>query len=1596
VGAISAYHKSFSRALFNAVSQDVLVSLSIDVWLDACPPFLTPQTPVGEAAQVLMGQASRCALVSTLEGGIAIYSDQDVTAAVGDGVDLRTTPIGTAPLTPALTLPRSASLATALTLLARTSAPGLLVLDDQGQPCGFLSRARLAQAQVSLAAAVSGTMSPAPRQAGGASPSADEGLTMITHIHYQLLSLRHQNQLRVYQRCLKLMGLTSRASRAALFTLHHHEGSDTWASLRTAWEQPGLPALLGESRLQNIPPDTLQRWHGLLAKGSVIHGMWADFPPSEQAFLATLEAESALILPLRYRSRYFGFLCFTRCPQLGPWPTKTIKLLRTAAISMSLSFEQGYTRQRLKETETTFASLFHHIPDPIAITTFPEGRYLLVNRGYTQCLGWDEANLVGQSPRALGVIHNRRQFVQLRRQLLQTGWVSNAEIDTRTADGQIKTLLVSSELTEFQGQTCLLSIGKDITERQQNQAAINAAEARFRAIFEQVSVGICQADSDGLLVDVNPGMCKMLGYSRAELMQKTFQQITYPADLDLDLTQYQQLMAGQIPAMAIEKRYLHREGYPIWVTLTVCLVRDEQGVPLFSLGVSQNIEDRKAAELALRRSEERFALAIENSKVGVWDWHPETNELYVSPNLQSLLGCPAGNLTMDHWLSQVHLEDVAGLKDTLMQHQTQPHPFEQTYRMVNHGGGVRWILSRGQRIGEADHGPLRLAGTHTDITDLKQAEVDIQASHQHITDILESITDAFFALDRHCQFTYLNQRAEQLLQRPAADLLGQNAWYEFSELLGTEFSKQFLQAMAHRQSVAFEEYSVITQSWYDVHVYPTQEDGLAVYFQDITERRLAYQKIEHQIRREQALNRVIQAIRRSLDLETIFATAAREVARLLQVDYVNIQRYQDSSLVWQVVAEYRTQPNQVSLLNQVGTAGETPMTQRLRRAAVVTLSAAEPSPPLLQALPGAWLLVPLAVSEAQPWGCLGIHRPTQASATVWQTSEIELVSTVADQLAIAIQQAQTLEQARHDLEERQRAEARLKEAQRIAHTGNWELRLPSRTLLWSEEMFRIYGLAPHPHPLSLEDQLDALDEGDRYQWQYHLAMACLDGQTLNLEGTIRRPDGGRRVVQLLGRPQRNEAGDIVGLVGTLTDITERKQIEERLAYEALHDPLTGIPNRACFMEQLNAAVQQAKTGSDQAFAVLFIDLDRFKVINDSLGHLVGDQLLIECAHRLGTVVRGQDLVARLGGDEFAILINDITTLDEAVQVAERIHDVLRIPVLLEDREIFISASVGVSSNLTGSVEAVDFLRDADTAMYRAKHNGRGRSALFDPQMYEQVNTQLTLENDLQRALERGELRLAYQPIVNLQTSQVVGFEALLRWYHPQWGVISPSTFIPLAEETGLILSLGEWIQTTACQQLQQWRQHLPQATELMISVNLSVKQFANPNLIASIDAALTTAHLDPHYLRLEITESALIENPETAESLLSALRERGIQTCIDDFGTGYSSLSMVHRFPVQILKIDRSFTTRLEGDPRGVAMVQSILALAQSLGMNAIAEGVETVAQWQQLQQLGCPYAQGYYIAKPLLADEVESFLQRWPLALPAAPRPSIGVAPGE
>ncbi|MCC5635087.1 EAL domain-containing protein [Nostoc sp. CHAB 5844] len=470
--------------------------------------------------------------------------------------------------------------------------------------------------------------------------------------------------------------------------------------------------------------------------------------------------------------------------------------------------------------------------------------------------------------------------------------------------------------------------------------------------------------------------------------------------------------------------------------------------------------------------------------------------------------------------------------------------------------------------------------------------------------------------------------------------------------------------------------------------------------------------------------------------------------------------------------------------------------------------------------------------------------------------------------------------------------------------------------------------------------------------------------------------GGPFTVIVTYVPQLNENGEIYQILGHTYDITERKRVEEQLLHNAFHDALTGLPNRALFIERLKYALQQAKRQKNYLFAVLFIDLDRFKVINDSLGHVIGDQFLLTIASRLGVCIRSSDTSARFGGDEFTILLEPIQNVSDVIKIAERIQQELVLPIELDGHEVFTTASIGIALSSTVDYDQPeDLLRDADTAMYRAKALGRARYELFNWDMYASALARLQLETDLRHAIERQEFRVYYQPIVSLTSGSILGFEALLRWQHPERGLLNPTDFIPLAEETGLIVEIGYWVLHEACRQMQTWRlsvdaerlvaRHRTNSLE-KISVNLSVKQFSHPDLTERIGQILHTTGLDPSRLILEITESAIIENSDEATLTLSQLRNLGIELAIDDFGTGYSSLGRLYSLPISVLKIDQSFVRPMNTDNKNLEIIEIIVTLADKLGMAVNAEGVETQEQLELLKRLNCEYAQGYFFSKPL------------------------------
>jgi diguanylate cyclase (GGDEF)-like protein/PAS domain S-box-containing protein len=461
-------------------------------------------------------------------------------------------------------------------------------------------------------------------------------------------------------------------------------------------------------------------------------------------------------------------------------------------------------------------------------------------------------------------------------------------------------------------------------------------------------------------------------------------------------------------------------------------------------------------------------------------------------------------------------------------------------------------------------------------------------------------------------------------------------------------------------------------------------------------------------------------------------------------------------------------------------------------------------------------------------------------------------------------------------------------------------------------------------------------------------------------------DGDRRLVSWSHTVLRGLHGEIVGTASIGADITERKRVEERLAHEALHDALTGLPNRSLFRDRLRSALARARRRQDYRLAVLFLDLDRFKVVNDSLGHLQGDQLLIQASRRLETCVRPGDTIARLGGDEFTILLEEMELTADAGHVGTRIRAELAAPFDLAGHEIFVTASIGIALGGSAYVQPEDLLRDADTALHAAKAQGKSAQQVFDTPMHARAVAALQLENDLRRALDRGEFLLHYQPIVALAGGRLTGFEALVRWQHPQRGLLAPDSFINLAEETGLILALGAWVLDEALRQLKEWERQVPDSRELVVAVNLSSRQFAQADLVARIGAALRDAGVAPGRLKVEITESLIVQNQETAADMLRGIRELGCSVCLDDFGTGYSSLSYLLRFPIDTLKVDRSFLKDLGRGSRNSEIVWAVIGLAQRLGLDVIAEGVENEHQRAHLVELGCLLGQGFLFAQPL------------------------------
>lgn len=843
------------------------------------------------------------------------------------------------------------------------------------------------------------------------------------------------------------------------------------------------------------------------------------------------------------------------------------------------------------------------------------------------------------------------------------------------------------------------------------------------------------------------------------------------------------------------------------------------------------------------------------------------------------------------------------------------------------------------------------------------------ASNQSLGDsIFNSINDAILVINRDATIDRVNPATTEITGYSANELIGSSV-----ELLTRNkrlFGRIFLQTLGNKgPGNRFEMFcrrsdgthfpvSVSTSTIFDPQ---TSEHKLVCVARDITKRK----RLEAESR---AISRIIHGVTATANLEELFKLIHRTIKKIVYAENFFVALFDPATemLTMQFwVDKYDPMPGPLrvgrSLSAYVFRKGEAMLLTDADAQKIIASGEVESvgtDSPI-------WLGVPLKTPNG-PIGVLVVQ--DYENSDTYSERDVELLTSVADQIAVAI--------------ERKRNEDALKLSQerfqlvtQATSDAIWDWNLYSDEIWWNDGIQKLFGYTPEEMGGNIQSWKDRLhpEDADRVVRDIH---QHIDTGRANWtdEYRFKRKDGTYAHVIDRGYVVYNSDEMPIRMIGSVMDVTERKSLEDQLTHQALHDPLTKIANRALFQNRVDHALAKLPRANSQ-LAVLFLDLDNFKAINDSLGHAAGDKLLISVAERLQDCLRTTDTAARLGGDEFAVLCESVTRVDEAVMIAERILSVFLQPFVIDGKETFVGTSIGIAASAEDAMTSEALLRNADLAMYLAKNEGKATYVVFEPKMHEALMERIELEDDLRRGIDHQEFVIHYQPILDLNSNKLLGMEALVRWVHPKYGLLSPMKFIPLAEETNLIVPLGDWILSEACRQVQDWRNIYAELKDVSVTVNISIRQFQQKELVDIVSKALITSGLPSSCLILEITESFMMQDTEATIIKLQLLKDLGVRLAIDDFGTGYSSLSYLQRFPIDILKIDKSFVDKLGQGSEGNAVAKAIIMMGDSLNLKTIAEGIETPGQIGELQSLGCEAGQGFHFAKPLRKKDMEEFL---------------------
>jgi diguanylate cyclase (GGDEF)-like protein/PAS domain S-box-containing protein len=1137
---------------------------------------------------------------------------------------------------------------------------------------------------------------------------------------------------------------------------------------------------------------------------------------------------------------------------------------------------------------------------------------------------------------------------------------------------------------------------------------LREAEEKYRSIFENAVEGIFQSTPDGRFISVNPAFARMFGYDSPQ------QLIEQLADIERQYyvepgrrDEFKRLLETQGVVRGFESEVYRKDGGRFWIAENVRGVRDpETGEVLHYEGFVRGITVRKRAELALlkakeeletkvaertaewrdanrqlqlelaerkraeealRESEERYRDLVENSQGLISTHDLEGRLLSVNPAIAAQLGYEPAEIVGRN-LRELLSPSVRGRFDEYLRRSRDQASHSGVMRLMTKAGEERVWAYHNVRRDEPGRKPYVLGHAH-DITERKRAEDELRKTKEELEarviertaelrnanlqlqvelaerrraeaalreskeryrELFENANDIIYTHDLEGNYISVNEASERITGYKVEEVLRM----KMADVIAPEYvetARAMLASKLDGGATTFYEVEMIASDGrrlpLEVSSRLIYENGVPVGVQgiarDITERRRAEEALRESEERYRELFENANDILYTHDLEGNFTAINNAGERITGYSRAELLEMKLAHLVTSEHLELTRR-----MMSEILAGEEQPFYE-------------------IEVLAKDGRMVILEVSTRLIYE--GV-RPIAVQGTARDVTEAK--------------------RAREALRE---SEERYALAADGASDGLWDWDLKHSRIYFSPRWKAMLG--------HKDDEIDS--RPDEWFERVHPEDAAavtrqlrehVDGLTEHFENEhrLRHKSGLYRWVLARGIAVRDSSGKATRIAGSLTDTTGRKRVEEQLTHDAFHDALTGLPNRGLFMEHLRLVIDQSKRSTERLFAVLFLDMDRFKLVNDSLGHIAGDCLLVEISWRLRKCLRAGDTVARLGGDEFTILLRDMDEPAEAARVAERIHTELTRPFDIGGNEVFTTASIGIVLSSIGFKRTEDFLRAADTAMYRAKARGRGLHEVFDQEMHARAKLTLRLENDLRRAIERGEMLVRYQPIVCLSSGRVTGFEALVRWQHPERGLIMPMEFIPIAEEAGLIVALGTWVLEEACRQTRRW-QSAGLTTD--VSVNLSGKQFAQRDLFERVGQVLEETGLDGRALRLEITESVVMENAEATAATLQKLRELGIRLVVDDFGTGYSSLSYLQRFPISTLKIDRSFVSRMCDSEENSEIVRTIIALARNLGIEVVAEGVETAQQLAQLRGLGCGYVQGFFFAEAMTGDEAAELL---------------------